>query len=43
MGVNVAFDMVDNTDDPEPIPAPNRDMMLLSSSQHSKQEGEPNQ
>ena len=32
MGVNVAFDIVDNTDDAEPIPAPNRHAMLKDSS-----------
>lgn len=31
MGVNVAFDIVDNTDDVEPTYARNRDMMLKES------------
>ena len=31
MGVNVAFDIVDNTDDIEPVYAQNRDMMLKES------------
>jgi len=33
MGVNVAFDIIDNTDDVEPTPASNRDEMLIDSSQ----------
>ena len=32
MGVNVAFDIVDNTDDAEPVPALNRHVMLKDSS-----------
>ncbi len=31
MGVNVVFDLLDNSDDIEPVPAENRDLMLLSS------------
>lgn len=35
MGVNVAFDIVDNTDDVEPTYAANRDMMLQDSGESS--------
>lgn len=35
MKVNVAFDLMDNTDDKEPEITPNRDMMLLGNGQSS--------